>query len=117
MNGTTIVGFFNGVVITLHKIIPMSGTEIDVHSGGEFNAPDDTNKRVVGIPHCVISQITCEQLVSRAVRFQIFYQLIKKDDFNNCSFKIRVKDPFKPTEKRKGVKVDPIIIVLIQNSS
>ena len=95
----------------------MSGTEIDVHSGGEFNAPDDTNKRVVGIPHCVISQITCEQLVSRAVRFQIFYQLIKKDDFNNCSFKIRVKDPFKPTEKRKGVKVDPIIIVLIQNSS
>ena len=95
----------------------MNCTIIDVHGAGEFNIPDDTNKRVVGIPHCVISQITCEKLSSRAVKFQTFDQLIRKDDFDLFNYNIRVKNPFKPTEKRQGLKVDPIIIVLIQNSS
>ena len=79
----------------------MNGTMVDVHGAVEFNVTDDKNKRVFGVPHCVISQSTCERLASRAVKFQTFRQLIKKYYVNHYSYKIRVRDPFNPTEKDK----------------
>ena len=78
---------------------PMNGTMIDVHGAGKFNVPDDTNKQVFGIPGCVISQSTCEKLESRAVKFQTFDHLIRKDDVDHCNYNFRVKDPFKPTKR------------------
>ena len=77
----------------------MNGTMVDVHGAVEFNVTDDKNKRVFGVPHCVISQSTCEQLASRSVKFQTFDQLVINYDVDHCSYNTRVKYPLKPTEK------------------
>ena len=77
---------------------------IDVYGTGEFNVPDDTNKLVVVIPQCVISQSMCELLASRAFKFQTFDQLIIKYDVNHCNYKIRVRDTSNPTERRVSIK-------------
>ena len=83
----------------------MNGTMVDVHGAVEFNVTDDKNKRVFGVPHCVISQSTCEQLASRVVKLQTFYQSIRQNDINHCNYRIRVKDPFNLTEKKLRSKI------------
>ena len=93
-------GIFQWYYYNFASDIPMNGTKIDVHGAGEFDVNNDTNKMVVWIPRCVVYQSTCKQLASRAVKFQTFDQLIRKDGVNHCSYNIRVKDPFNPTEKR-----------------
>ena len=93
-------GILNWGCYNIAVYIPINGTMIDVHFTGEFNVLDDTNKRVVGISCCVVSQSTCERLSSRSFKAQTFEQLIIKDDVDHCNYKIRVKDPFKPTGEK-----------------
>ena len=82
----------------------MNGPMIDVHGTREFNVLDDTDTRFLGILQCVIFQSTCDQFVSREVKFQTFNQFIRNDEVDNCNYMTRVKDQFKPTEKKVGSK-------------
>ena len=82
---------------------PMNGT-IDIHGAGQFDVHsdiNDTNEKVFGVPHCVLSEACAQRLDNNNVKAMSFMQLKALPDVRSNFHELQFSDPFRPWELMK----------------
>jgi len=84
---------------------PMHGT-IDIHGAGQFDVHSDINDnatqskigKVLGVPHCVLSEACARRLDDNNVKVMSFMQLKALPEVRSNVHEVQFYDPFCPWE-------------------